>query len=90
MFVKLTIKVLIELKNVGYTVLTSISSLSEENPVWYPETMDVEELMDIYNNKIRLLSIPLEEKHFLIIDDAIANIEDRDLIGHVFMERNYL
>lgn len=86
MFVTLTMKVLLALKKSGYTVLTSVSPLSDEDPVWYPETFDVDELMDIYNNKIRLLSIPLEERHFLIIDDAIANIDEDDLIGQVFLE----
>lgn len=47
MFVKLTINVLRELLDQGYNVLTSVSPLSSEDPVWYPANMFMEELMDL-------------------------------------------
>lgn len=89
MFVKLTIKALEELREQGYNVLTSVSPLSSEDPVWYPANMFMEELLDLDCEMIRKLSIPLSEPHFLIIEDAIANIDENDLIGHVFLEPLY-
>ncbi len=89
MFVTLTMKVLTILRANGYTVLTSISPLSDEDPVWYPETIDVSELMDLNSEFMRRISIPLHEPHFLIIDDAIKNIHEDYLIGQVFLEPMY-
>lgn len=38
---------------------------------------------------MRKLSIPFHEPHFLIIEDALGNISESELIGHVFLEALY-
>lgn len=84
-FINLSHKVLKELKSKGYTTLHSTASLNEENPTWIPYREDVDILMELDNDFIAKISVPFNEKHFIIIDDALKNIEESNLIGQVFM-----
>lgn len=84
-FVKLSKYILSKLKYQGYTTLHSVSSLNNENPTWFPFKDDISLLMDLNSDFISTLSQPLEEIHFLVIDDALLNIEEEDLIGEVFI-----
>ncbi|KGE12462.1 hypothetical protein [Sphingobacterium deserti] len=86
MFVTLTRKVLIVLRDRGYNTLTSVSPLTEDDPVWYPQNIDITELMDLDSEFMSRLSIPLHEPHFLLIDDAITDIYEDYLIGTVFLQ----
>lgn len=84
-FVKLTNSVLIFLKSKGYTTLHSTAHLSNENPTWIPYKDDVEKILDLDSEYIAKISSPMDEVYFLIIEDAIKNIEDKNLIGQVFI-----
>ncbi len=84
-FVKLTHYVLRSLRDKGYNILRSTSPLSSENPSWYPDTVDLDDFMHWENNEFRLLNVPLEEKHLLVIEDALKNIDEGDLIGEVWV-----
>lgn len=85
-FVWLTHKVLRRLKDQGYTVLVSTSKLTDENPTWVPDNIPIDDLMDLGNELIAKLSIPLEEGNLLVIEDALKNIDEENLIGQVFIE----
>ncbi|MFD1770845.1 hypothetical protein [Sphingobacterium suaedae] len=84
-FVELTHSVLRRLKKSGYTVLRSVTSVSSDDPTWVPERMDVDKLMELDSEEMRRMSVPMEEKHFLVIDDALNNIEEDNLIGQVLI-----
>ncbi len=84
-FVKLTHYELRRLREQGYNILRSTSPLSSENPSWYPDTVDLDNFMHWENNEFRLLNIPFEEKHLLVIQDALDNINEEDLIGEVWL-----
>jgi len=84
-FVNLSHKVLSDLKSKGYTSLRSTSDLQNENPTWIPHRDNIKNLMELDNDFISKISYPLEEKHFLVIDDALKNIQDSDLIGQVLL-----
>lgn len=84
-FVKLSKYILYKLKYQGYTTLHSVSSLDNENPTWVPFNDDIKALMDLNNDFIPKLSRPMEEIHFLVIDDALSNIEEENLTGEVLI-----
>ncbi len=84
-FVDLTHGILGMLKAQGYTVLYSITPLSNENPTWYPEQVDIDWLMEIGSVELHRRSVPQQELHYLFIQDAIDNIRAEDLIGQVFL-----
>jgi hypothetical protein len=84
-FVNLSRRVLVNLKKKGYTTLHSISGLDNENPTWIPYRDNIETLMELDNDFIAKISFPFDEKHFIVIDDALKNIEESNLIGQVFM-----
>ncbi|TDS14745.1 hypothetical protein B0I21_103244 [Sphingobacterium paludis] len=84
-FVALTHSILKMLKSKGYTVLHSISPITSEDPTWYPKKMAIERLMQIDNEYLANHSQPLNEIHFLIIQDALDNIPEEYLIGMVFI-----
>lgn len=86
-FVCLMHKVLESLRDKGYTVLLSTSKLTDENPTWVPDKMPIDELMNLENEFIAKLSIPLEEGNLLVIEDALKNIDEDKLIGQVFIEK---
>lgn len=84
-YVTLTRKVLRGLRDQGFNILRFTSLLSSENPSWYPDTVDLDDFMHWENNEFRLLNIPFEEKHLLVIADALDNINADDLIGEVWI-----
>ncbi|PVH27024.1 hypothetical protein [Sphingobacterium corticibacter] len=84
-YVTLTHKVLRGLRDQGFNILRSTSPLSSENPSWYPDTVGLDDFMHWENNEFRLLNIPFEEKHLLVIQDALDNINEEDLIGEVWI-----
>lgn len=84
-FVKLTHSVLVDLKKRGYTALHSPSLLVNDNPTWVPVKVDLGEFFDLESESLERISKPTEELHFLVIDDALQNIRDEDLIGSVWV-----
>ncbi|KGE14603.1 hypothetical protein [Sphingobacterium deserti] len=84
-FVALSHILLRTLKWQGYTVLRSVSPLNSTNPTWYAEKIPIEQLMDLDSDEIARRSVPLQETHYLIIQDALENIREEDLIGQVFL-----
>lgn len=52
-----------------------------------PDKMPIDELMNLENEFIAKLSIPLEEGNLLVIEDALKNIDEDKLIGQVFIEK---
>ncbi len=84
-YVKLTYEVLLSLRERGYNILRSKSPLSSENPSWYPDTVDLMEFLDIYSEELDEISMPGQELHLLIIQDALDNINEKDLIGEVWV-----
>ncbi|WP_400263274.1 hypothetical protein ACFX5U_09550 [Sphingobacterium sp. SG20118] len=87
-FAILTQTLLLQLKSKGYNLLTSKNTVDDENPTWYPEKVD-----DVWEYIVDLDSegkfVPLQEPAILVIDDAIKNIEDWQLIGEVFIEEDH-
>lgn len=84
-FVRLTHSVLRDLKTQGYTALHSPSLLVNENPTWVPVKADLGEMFDLDSEMLERISIPTEELHYLVIDDALQNIREEDLIGSVWV-----
>lgn len=84
-FVQLTHEVLRELKGKGYTVLHSPSLLINDNPTWVPVKVDLTELFDLDSEMLARISTPMKELHYLVIDDALQNIREEDLIGSVWV-----
>jgi hypothetical protein len=85
-FVKLNHPILIKLKMQGYTILRSNNSLIDENPTWIPEKVNMEEFFNLDSNWVAKASIPLQENHLLVIDDALNNIRNTDLFGDVLID----
>ncbi|TDQ80080.1 hypothetical protein CLV99_1534 [Sphingobacterium yanglingense] len=84
-FMKLNFSVLVALKDRGYNILRSTSYLSDVNPTWIPDYVDVTRFFELDTEEIAKISGPLVGKHFLLIDDALANNSDEELIGEVFI-----
>ena len=84
-FVKLNHMVLQYLKDNGFNILTSVSPLESENPSWVPDKVDLVDFFDVCSIQIERRSVPVEELHLLVIDDALKNILNKDLIGQVFV-----
>lgn len=84
-FVQLTHDVLRKLKTQGYTALHSPSLLVNENPTWVPVKVDLGEMFDLDSEMLERISKPTHEVHFLVIDDALQNIREEDLIGSVWV-----
>ena len=83
-FEKLTYCQLKILKSKGYNILTSNQKLTDAQVFWFPER--VEDAMDYFlaldiSGKIE----PFKEPNILVIDDALENIREEDLIGEVFI-----
>lgn len=72
-FIKLSIPVLQELRGLGFNILRSTAYLDDPDPSWIPDSVDVDKI-----------TVSMQEKHLLFIDDALANMDDDDLIGQVF------
>ena len=84
-FVRLTHDVLRELKRQGYTALHSPSLLVNDNPTWVPVKVDLGEMFDLENEKLERINRPDYQQRFLVIDDALQNIREEDLIGSVWI-----
>mgnify|MGYP000914722690 CR=1 FL=1 len=83
-FEKLTKSQLKILKSQGYTLLTSNQNLTDEKVYWFPERMaDVMEYLLALDASGKI--VPFKEQNLLVIDDAIENINEEDLIGEVFI-----
>lgn len=76
-FEKLSHEALRELMSRGYNILSSNDELWAKKVVWFPETVT-----DI---KDYLMQVADEEATLLVIDDALNNLEEEELIGDVFM-----
>ncbi|SMG32535.1 hypothetical protein [Sphingobacterium psychroaquaticum] len=82
-FVQLSHKVLKQLKEKGYNILTSNNSVSDDNPVWYPEK--VPDVWDyLIGLDVRRISV-IKEPNILVIQDALDNICEEDLRGVVLV-----
>ena len=75
-----------ELKLKGYNILRSTSKLTNDDPTWMPDIVDLDAFFDLGSLEIERISIPMDELHLLVIDDALKNIRDEDLIGSVWVE----
>jgi hypothetical protein len=84
-FVKLNHAILMKLKMQGYTILRSNNPLSDENPTWIPEKVNMEKFFNLDSNWVAKASIPLKENHLLVIDDALYNVRNADLFGEVII-----
>lgn len=84
-FVKLNHTVLQYLKDNGFNILTSVSPLESENPSWIPDKVNLTDFFDAWSMEIDRRSVPVSELHLLVIDDALKNILNDDLIGQVFI-----
>ena len=84
-FVKLNHPILMKLKMQGYTILRSNNPLTYDNPTWIPEKVDMDKFFDLDSNWIANACIPMEEQHLLVIEDALYNIQNGDLLGEVLL-----
>ncbi|MDR2281719.1 MAG: hypothetical protein LBE37_00840 [Sphingobacterium sp.] len=84
-FIKLDFNTLMTLRDRGYNILRSTSSISDANPTWIPDYVDVTRFFELDSEEIAKISGPLVGKHFLLIDDALANNTNEELIGEVFI-----
>ncbi len=73
------------LRDHGINILRFTSLLSSENPSWYPDTVDLDKFLHWHITDIRKLNRLKEEKHLLVIQDALDNINEEDLIGEVWV-----
>lgn len=76
-FKKLTIETLKLLKSRGFNILTSNNQLTDTKVIWFPEKVD-----DINDY---LMEVAGEEPTFIVIDDALSNVEEVYLYAEVFM-----
>lgn len=84
-FVQLNYAVLLQLKARGYNILTSTSSITSESPTWMPDEVDLVEFLALDTQDLSAHSVPMQELHLLLIDDALQHIAEEDLLGQVFM-----
>ncbi|WDF70508.1 hypothetical protein PQ465_09070 [Sphingobacterium oryzagri] len=75
-FVRLTRKVLKQLKTKGFNVLTAVCEPTATDPSWMPDQVD-----DIWAFVIDMD----DDKPFLIIDDALRYLKEDELRGQVFL-----
>ncbi|WP_437919869.1 hypothetical protein [Sphingobacterium sp. LRF_L2] len=85
-FIELTHGILRLLQYKGYTVLTSVSPLNSDDPTWYPEKVPVEELKGLNITVVGRTATPAKDRHLMLIDDALENIREEELIGQVFLD----
>ncbi|MCW2259233.1 MULTISPECIES: hypothetical protein [Sphingobacterium] len=84
-FVPLSRVILLELKRNGYNILTSKNTVDDENPTWYPLTVpDVDDYLLQLDCSGSI--VPEEEQVLLVIEDALDNIHEGQLLGEVFIE----
>lgn len=82
-FEKLTHLQLKILKNKGFNILTSNNALTDEKVIWFPER--VEDVCEFLISMDIKGITPFEEPNILVIQDAIDNINNEDLIGEIFI-----
>lgn len=71
------------LKSKGFNILTSNNKLTDDHILWFPESVaDVCDYLITLDTKG---TTPFQEPNILVIDDAISNIEDENLIGEVLI-----
>ena len=84
-FVPLSRVILLELKRNGYNILTSKNTVDDENPTGYPLTVP-----DVDDYLLQLACsrsiVPEEGQVLLVIEDALDNIHEGQLLGEVFIE----
>jgi len=81
-FVRLTHSVLRQLRLQGYNILKSPMPTDSEDPSWHPEKVD-----DVWEYLDSLAGVPFQEPNVLVIDDALENIQEEDLIGMVWLKK---
>ena len=84
-FVRLTSQVLMKLKMQGYNILRSNSPLTDENPTWIPERVDMEKFFDLDSDQLGKYTVPMDEKWLLVIDEGLKE-HNEDLFGDVMIE----
>lgn len=84
-FEKLTHSRLVELRGKGFNVLRSVSRLTSDNPTWIPDRVEIEGFLD-FDKKSLIHLIPRREIHFILIDYALEEISNEELIGEVLMD----
>ena len=82
MFVEISHKLLIELADSGYNVLTSTSQWGDESPTYMPGRV---ENIDEYINCELLRGNMRENQHFLVIAEALE-IPEEQLFGVVWVD----
>lgn len=83
-FVKLSIPILYELRDLGFNILRSASEVGHPDPSWVPDRVNLDIYFDPYNSKIYRNRMPLIKRQILFIDDAITSNNYENLKGHVF------
>lgn len=76
-FEKLTHTNLRKLKELGYNILSSNNNLADDTVIWYPER--VEDVCEY------VFEVADQEPTLLVIQDALDNISEDDLIGNVLI-----
>jgi len=84
-FVRLTSQVLMKLKMQGYNILRSNSPMTDENPTWIPERVDLEKFFDLDSDQLGKYTVPMDEKWLLVIDEGLKE-RNEDLFGDVMIE----
>lgn len=84
-FVRLTSQVLMKLKMQGYNILRSNSPMTDENPTWIPERVDMDKFFDLDSDQLGKYTVPMNEKWLLVIDEGLKE-RNEDLFGDVMME----
>lgn len=81
-FVKLEKELLQKLRDRGYNVLVSNQPLNDDVLIyWYPERVD-----DVCEYVVGLDGTPFNEPNILVIQDALDNIDEGDLVGMVWVQ----
>ncbi len=83
-FVKLSIPILYELRDLGFNILQSVSEIGNPDPSWVPDHVNLDIYIDPYDSKIYHNRTPLIKRQILFIDDAINSNNYENLKGHVF------
>jgi len=84
---RLTIELLLKLKSQGYNIITYNNKVADDNIVWFPETKEnIEDYLLGLNN---LGKIVYEDPNFLVIDYAIENLSNTELVGEVLVQNHW-
>lgn len=83
-FVPITHNILFKLYQKGYNVLRSRSSLNDPNPIYYPDTIDIDIIEEIIDPLVHEIDFLIEEKHHLNIKECFLR-DEQTLVGVVFI-----